>query len=455
MNCAQVSQKIELFVLGDVAAPEQAAIEAHLATCPACREAETQYRLLVAQIKQVSQPDALRLDFVRSVDSATKAEIRRIAHRLLVRRVIVTTASAAACFLLAWALWRVWLQEPGPVGAPSIAHVWQHGGAISVPGSLADDVVVHAQNVYLLQQSSQEAHLAALDIKTGRQNWLSDVQACGHILADDSRVYCVAQGGAGELDLVALDAADGKTLWRYPQPSVEPLRGPTRPTLLPAGRICWSTSGTVQMLNCSNGQLVWRRSIPEGGALSAPVLVDNDVCVANAGGIYCLNSATGDPSWRLPCGGTASLLDRPLLAAADAGIYACLRVGLAGSRLICIEPTTHEVLWSRNVAHVTGLYAIDDMLYLRDQNIRAIDGVTGKLLWTCPATGCNPVTYEGPLAYFVDSGDDGGLVALNRYTGSKVWELAGMKSCSPFVKIGGTGYMKTHDGVVHAIVFKG
>jgi hypothetical protein len=47
------------------------------------------------------------------------------------------------------------------------------------------------------------------------------------------------------------------------------------------------------------------------------------------------------------------------------------------------------------------------------------------------------------------------LVALNRYTGSKVWELAGMRSCNAFVKVNGTGFLKTHDGVIHAIIFKG
>jgi outer membrane protein assembly factor BamB len=65
------------------------------------------------------------------------------------------------------------------------------------------------------------------------------------------------------------------------------------------------------------------------------------------------------------------------------------------------------------------------------------------------------VTYAEGLAYFVDSRDQGRLVALNRYTGSKVWELAGMKSCNAFIKTDGAGYVKTHDGVVHAIAFKG
>jgi outer membrane protein assembly factor BamB len=474
MNCAQVGQKIEIFVLGELPKPEQAAIKAHLAVCPACKAAERRYRLLVTRIKQASQPNLLRLDFVRAVHSAVKAEIQTIARRSLIRRIIAITASAAGCLLFALVIWRAWVLEPGPLrpsseearetrhggrlsalGAPSILQVWQHRGAVSVPGSMADGVVVRGQNVYLLKEYGQQTHVAALDTKTGRQKWLSDMQGCGYILADDSCVYCLAPSGAGKLDLVALDAADGKMLWKYSQQCPDPLRSPCRPTLLPAGRICWTTNTTVQTLRCANGELLWTHSIPDGGLLSSPVVVNNDVYVANAGGLYCLDITTGDESWRLAYGDAVSGPGRPLLAAADAEIYASLSLGLGASRLICMERAARKILWSKNVAHVTHLYAMGDMLYLRGQNVQALDGTTGRLLWTCPATGCNPVTYAEELAYFVDSRDQGRLVALNRYTGSKVWELAGMKSCDAFIKIDDTGYVKTHDGVVHAIAFKG
>jgi len=189
--------------------------------------------------------------------------------------------------------------------------------------------------------------------------------------------------------------------------------------------------------------------------LSVPVLVNNEVYVANAGGLYCLNSATGDESWSLAYSGVKTGRDRPLLTATDAEVYASLHLGLAGSRLICMDLAEHRIRWSRDVPRVTHLYADGDRLYLRDQNVQALDRTTGQLLWTCAATGCNPVTYAEGLAYFVDSREQGRLVALDTYTGSKVWELGGMKSCNAFIKIDGTGYVKTLDGVIHAIAFKG
>jgi outer membrane protein assembly factor BamB len=79
----------------------------------------------------------------------------------------------------------------------------------------------------------------------------------------------------------------------------------------------------------------------------------------------------------------------------------------------------------------------------------------GDNLWTCQASGCGAVTYADGLLWFVDSQDQGGLIAINSNTGQKAWELPGLRSCNAFVKVGRVGYLKTLDGVVHAIFFKG
>jgi len=483
MNCAQVNQKIELFVLGELPKSEQVAITAHIATCPACSAAEAEYRLLVTKIKESTQPDSTRFDFARGLHSAVKTEIRSIALRSLARRIITITGSVAACLLFAFAIRHVWISSDSRVesvlvknpsteplveatlvpDAPSVLEAWQHRGALSVPGSMADGVIVHGQNMYLLQEHGRNStssvqpgtYVAALDIKTGKQKWLSDIQSCGYLLADDLHLYCLAPSGAGKSDLVALDAANGKTLWKYPQQNPEPLQSPCRPALLPTGRICWTTNKTVHMLSCANGKPLWTRPIPDGGLLSAATVVNKNLYVANAIGLYCLDVTTGHESWKLAFDDVISSRGRPLLAAADGEIYTSLSFGFSTSRLLCVDITRQKALWSKVVTHVSHLYAIDDTLYLRDQNIQALDGTTGRLLWTCPATGCNPVTYAEGMAYFVDSSNQGRLVALNRYTGSKVWELAGLKSCNAFIKVDSTGFIKSPDGVVYAIIFKG
>lgn len=475
MNCAEVNQKIELFVLGELSKSEQTAIKAHLKSCTVCNAIEAEYRLLVTKLKEATQPDSLKFDFARGVRSAVKAEIRSITLRSLARRIIAMTGSVVACLLFVFVIWHIWIasssklgsvvtknpskeslsETSSTLGAPFILQSWQHRSTRSVPGSVADEIVVHGQNMYLLQEYNQRAYVVALDIKTGKQKWLSDIQTCGYLLADDARVYCLAPSEAGKFDLAALDAANGKTLWKYPQQCPDSIRSPCCPTLLPTGYICWTTNTSVHMLSCANGKPLWTRSIPDNGLLSAATVVNNNLYVANAIRLYCLNITTGDESWRLTCGDVISSLGRPLLAAANGEIYVALSLSFGTSRLLCMELTGHKILWSKVVAYVTHMYAIGDMLYLRDQNVQALDRTTGQLLWTFTATGCNPVTYAKEMAYFVDSSDKGCLVALNRYTGCKVWELGGMKSCNAFIKVDGTGFLKTHDGVVYAMIFKG
>ncbi|KPK34280.1 MAG: hypothetical protein AMJ65_18525, partial [Phycisphaerae bacterium SG8_4] len=311
MDCAQVNRKIELLVLGDLPEAERAAIEEHLASCPACRIAHDEYRFLVAQIKGSARPDLVKCDFgfAREVRSTVKMEIRRAGYRSTAWRSIPAVGSVAACLLFAFAGWDLWvssgsrldlvLAEHRPLrspvrasAAPSVLEAWQHRSAPSAPGSTADAVVVRGGNMYVLQTHDGRNHVASLDTQTGEQKWLSDVQSCGYLLVEDSRVYCLAQSGAGRFDLVALDADDGKLLWRHREERADKLQSPCRASLLPGDRICWTADKTVHMLSRADGAPIWTRSIPDEGMLSAAVAVDDALYVANAFGLYCLDAAT-------------------------------------------------------------------------------------------------------------------------------------------------------------------
>lgn len=474
MNCAKVNRKIELYVLGDLPELERASIEEHLASCPACRVTRDEYRFLVAQIKGSARSDSPvpGFGFAREVRSAVNVEIRRASCHSLVWRAIPAAGPVAACLLLAFAGWWMWVSSGSRLesvlaeshrrrsparasAAPSVLQAWQRKSAPSAPGSIADEVVVRGQNMYLLQTHNQQNYVAALDTGTGDRKWLSNVRSSGYLLADDRRVYCLAPSEGGKFDLVALDATDGKPLWKHRQERAHRLQNPCRASLLPGDRICWTADETVHMLSRTDGNPVWTRSIPDGGMLSAAVTVNSSLYVANAFGLYCLDVATGDESWRLACGDVRSSRGRPMLAAADGEIYASMSLGLRSSRLFCMDAAQRTILWSRVVDCAARLDAVGDVLYVRDQNIQALEGATGRLLWTCPAEGCNRVTYAENLAYFVDSSDRGSLVALDRYTGARVWELAGIKSCDAFIKIDGKGFLKTPDGIVRALIFEG
>lgn len=474
MDCAQTNRKIELFVLGDLAESERAAIELHLASCRACRAACDECRFLVAQIKGSARPDLSRSDFsfARQVRSAVKVEIRRTGRRSMARRMIPALGSVAACLLIALTGWRMWISSGSRLDSvlsekrprrlravqavtPSVLEAWRHKSAPSAPGSVADAIVVQGNNMYLLQTRGRQNFVASLDTGTGEQKWMSEIQSSGYVVADEQRVYCLAPGRAGKFDLVALDATDGGLLWRHEQERADRLQSPCRPSLLGQDRICWTADRTVHVLRRDNAVPIWTRSFPHGGMLSAAVASGGSLYVANAFGLYCLDASTGDESWRLACGDVESGRGRPMLAVADGQIYASVSLGLRRSRLFCMNVARREILWSRVVDGAARLDAVGDVLYVRDQNIRAVDGSTGRLLWSSPAEGCNPVTYAGGLAYFVDSRDQGRLVALDRYTGVRVWEMSGLKSCDAFIRVSGTGFIKSPDGTVRALIFEG
>jgi hypothetical protein len=474
MDCTEVNQKIELFVLGELHKSERAAVKAHLAVCPDCNAAEADYRLLINGIAQAARPDPLKRDFSQRTRSAAAAEIRSIARRARLHRIFAVTASAAACFLLVLvarqarilptgkdvnvftndSLEEVPAQSSSGATAPSVLQAWQYRCPLSVPGSTADEVIVRGQDLYLLQENSGRTSVAAIDTRTGEQKWISGIRSCGYLLADDLRVYCLSPGSAGELELIALNAAGGQPLWKYQHQSAEQ-QTPCRPILLSGGRICWTTDNAVHMISRANGKALWTHSISDGGLLSSAVVMNDELFVSTSAGLCCLNAETGGELWKLDYSDVKSSRSRPLLTAEGDEIYASVNSGLNAARLIRIEPQRRTIVWAKTVPHVSHLYAIDDIIYVRSQNIQALNAATGRLLWSCPATGCNPVTYSDRLAYFVDSRSRGSLKALDRHTGSKVWELSGVKSCNAFITVNNIGFLKSQDGTIYEINLKG
>jgi outer membrane protein assembly factor BamB len=89
-------------------------------------------------------------------------------------------------------------------------------------------------------------------------------------------------------------------------------------------------------------------------------------------------------------------------------------------------------------------------VYLRCQDVLALDQGTGDPVWQVDAAGCNPVTECDDLVCFVDRTQEGRLIAINRHTGRVTWQVPGLNSCSAFVMVGKRGYLKTEDSIVLA-----
>jgi len=306
--------------------------------------------------------------------------------------------------------------------------------------------------MYFLHRDAMGDRVAAIEASTGDLLWRSDQSSRGFIAADNSRVYCLSSAQR-QTDLIALNARDGSVLWRYSGDG--PGLGLTccRAVCVNDGRICWTTRSAVHMVDTSTGLATWKRAIPGEGPLAAAA-ADGDLCVASTTSIRRLDVETGSDVWLEPLGGKTLHFKRPLLALAGERAFLVLPGRNAGSRLICLDLTSRKRLWETQTGDAQHLLASSDGVYLRGNGVLAYDGRTGGLLWSRDASGCGPMTDEQGLIHFVDTSADGRLLALDSRTGTKAWEIAGIRSCGAFRRIGGTGFIKTNDGVIHAIAIR-
>jgi outer membrane protein assembly factor BamB len=411
----------------------------------------------VGEIELSGQRAAPRAGFERALRSAVGAAIAAERRQIRVRRVLAAAGSVAAGLVLGVVLW--WVQTPAgrhtvPERSAPLVELWRYREAGAAQASEADRVVLHGTSMYVLRRQGSCGSVVAIDAATGRARWESRCDGLGYLASDGARVYCLVGRRRGGLALAALDARDGQVLWRYAQKGRRRLAAPTRPAPLRGDRVCWTAAGALHMLDARTGAAVWTRSLAREGLLSRVAARGAELLVASTRGLHGLDAASGEPSWAQGLGEGPAGPGRPLIAVSGDILYVVQpRLGVGGV-LCCMDLVRREVVWRRRVPGARSLLAAADGVYVRGQKVVALDGRTGEPRWARPASGCGPLTHTDGLIHFVDSANRGHLVALEGRTGRTVWEVGGILSCGPFVKVGSTGYIKTQDGVVHAFALR-
>ena len=451
MECKQARENLELLVLGGLGAAGQEQVEAHLAECGECRAAEEEYRALVSDIRHGSAGSACRPAFRRGVQSTVAGEIQRerqrLGLRMRVRRAVAAVAALAAVVLLGLSVWLV--SHRG--SAAGASEIWRRGGAASAPSSGADGVVVEGATMYVLRSGSAGGIVEALDAVSGEVRWESGVPSRGYLAADGARVFCLAPCGPREVALVALAADSGRELWRYAGGRSHRLRPPCRPAPLSRGRLCWTQAGAIHMLRAATGEPVWVKAVGKEGCVSEATVEGENLYVVNETEVHCLATESGHVRWTEALADGPACVARPLAAVGNGRLYIARPRGGRAASLSCMTLAPRQVVWETRVPGARSLLATGEGVYLRGEGILAFDGRTGMALWGRRASGCGPLTFAANLIHFVDSARRGRLIAVDPRTGRMAWEMEGIRSCDAFTQVGGTGYVKTQDGVVRAL----
>jgi outer membrane protein assembly factor BamB len=222
---------------------------------------------------------------------------------------------------------------------------------------------------------------------------------------DQQFAYVPLKDGA----LVAIDARDGRIVWRVPlDTAMTPATGD--------GLVFAGTATEVLALEQTSGTVVWRTPLPD--PLAAPLYWDTGWLIAStaAGDVLALHAQDGRVLWRQALGSPLGVVPTP---AGDR-----LYVALMNGQIAALALDTGEPAWSVSLDEsVTGLLALDDQLLVgtRKNLLRSLSRRDGRIRWSQRA-GADPA--GAPVAdehriYFAAL--DNVLRALDRRTGNLRW----------------------------------
>ena len=481
MNCAEVEAIIEFYVLGDVSNTQRKAIAEHISQCLQCRQLETEYLILMQEIRDDAGPKRTRLGFVLDLQNNLQKELSQVSNRSLGRRLRWAMGITASCAVLGIIFITVRFTsnttrntitylsetESSPIAGTLSRHVdnskglwqpvWQTTEAQAVTASAADEIALGGGRVYALLNQEVGNRIAAYDVRTGKPLWRTEVEFSGFLAADESRVYGIRAMRTGEFALMALDGQSGDILWKKVarNKSKRPWR-PCKPLVLPDNRLCWITCNRLHLFESSQGKKLWSSRFSKERYLSLAVSVDSRLYVAGQRNFYCVDPKTGNVDWQIALGENPSTWRPPLLTREKNQLYISQEVRFGNSRLICVNIKTRDITWNKAISpRISHLCAAEDRLYVRNQHIHALDAQTGNEIWQITTSGCGPVTYSQHKIYFTDTTQQGTLFAVNGHSGKKVWQWRGIASCNAFFRIGDLGILKTNDGTIQAIYLQG
>ncbi len=245
---------------------------------------------------------------------------------------------------------------------------------------------------------------------------------------------CARHATGGQGFVVALDAATGRELWRHDAAPIE-----TSPLLV--GKLLYfgSWDGTFYAVNPGTGRIHWTFDAGQG-ITSSPTYASGAVFVASDGGrLFALDARTGKLRWQATS--FARFGRREYFYATPTLAYGRVYIGNADGTLYAFGARTGRLLWARRAG--TYIYTAAAVwrktVYVGtwDGYFSAFDAATGDLRWRHDSPGgiSGAPTVMAGLVYYSTFGrftnshqrrvESGGYrtYALDARTGKAVWQF--------------------------------
>ncbi|MBZ5606359.1 MAG: PQQ-binding-like beta-propeller repeat protein [Acidobacteriia bacterium] len=281
--------------------------------------------------------------------------------------------------------------------------------------------------------------------------------------------------GSESADLLAVNLATGKLLWKY---KAKDGIGESSPAVHNGVAVIGDLSGTIHGVDAKTGKGLW--TFPASGEVKAsPVIVDDRVIIGSYdGNLYCLSLKDGKLIWGFKTNGpvhaTASVAAGLAYISGCDGVLRGIRIadgkqmveittgsytgaspvfsstqnvyfGTFDNNVLAFNVKTKKALWRyENPQRQFPFYssaALDGAKVIlggRDKSVHSLNALTGKLNWefaTRSRVESSPAIVDGRV--YVGS-NDGRFYVLDEETGKKLWdfEAGAPLSASPAVAQG-------------------
>ena len=317
-----------------------------------------------------------------------------------------------------------------------------------------------------------DAQVSGFDAAGGGRLWQTDTQGendrstnvGGGIGAEGGMVYAAT----GRAELLALEAATGKIVWRVGLGS----GARSSPTIGDGKIFVLTIDGQLLALDAKDGRRIWMHQAPPSDAavlgLPAPAFVDGIVVAGfSSGELLALRSNAGAVAWgdsiasprgRNSLADLSSIRGRPVIK--DGQVYA---VGLGGL-MVALDLRTGRRLWEREVTSLESPWVAGDWIFVltTDSQLVALARADGGVAWVTQLDRFgnmekqrDPMRWVGPVLAgdrLVVGSSNGRALAVSPYTGDILGEqkLPGATAVAPSVA-GSTLYVLTDDATLTAL----